>query len=133
MKIEVTTANSGQLDQGENRMNPVDAFVESYEGEKREWLRLFVDHMRTHYPQATEVISYQIPTFKLNKIYIAFSVAKTHFSFHTLDFEVIEGLKVRLPEAKFGKGCAKVKYSDQEAIPILLETCAIIMERSQMK
>jgi hypothetical protein len=41
--------------------------------------------------------------FKFNGIYNAFSTAKEHFAFHTLDFEMIEELKCAeklLTEAK---------------------------------
>jgi len=42
--------------------------------------------------------------------------ANDHFSFYTLDFEMIEELKKILSGAKFGKGCAKVNYNDK-AVP----------------
>jgi len=56
--------------------------------------------------------------------------AKKHFTFHSIDFEMIEELKKLLPNAKFGKGCAKVKYEDQGAIPVLCDMCRKIIERS---
>lgn len=86
--------------------------------------------MRESFPHLQEKISYQMPTYKFNGQYIAFSVAKDHFSFHTLDFEMIEELKMLLPRAKFGKGCAKVRYDDKAAIPILFAMCRKIVARS---
>ncbi len=79
--------------------------------------------MRTHYPGIPEVISYQMPMYKFGGTYIAFSTAKSHFTFHTLDFERIEELKTLLPKASFGKGSAKVKYTDKAAQPILFDMC----------
>lgn len=87
--------------------------------------------MRESFPNVQEKISYQMPTYKFNRQYIAFSIAKDHFSFHTLDFEMIEELKALLPKVKFGKGCAKVKYSENAAIPILLDMCIKIVDRSK--
>lgn len=112
-------------------MNPIDEYINKYEGEKKEWLATFVAFMRENFPEAKEVISYQIPTYKFNKQYIAFSVAKEHFSFHTIDFEMIEELKGLLPNAKFGKGCANVKYGDKAAIPILFEMSRRIVDRNR--
>jgi uncharacterized protein YdhG (YjbR/CyaY superfamily) len=112
-------------------MNPVDTFINQFDGEKKEWLTTFVTFMRERYPEITETISYQIPTYKFNKKYIGFSVASEHFSYHSLDFEMIEALKPLLPKAKFGKGCAKVRFSDREYIPILFEMIQRIIQRSQ--
>ena len=111
-------------------MASVDEYIDRFTDEKKEWLTLFINHMRENFPNVHETISYQIPTYKFNKCYIAFSVAKNHFSFHTLDFEMIEELKKELPKAKFGRGCIKVKYTEKNAIPILLEYCRRIIENN---
>ena len=110
---------------------PVDDYVNSFEGEKKEWLTTFITFMRENFPEFQETISYQMPMFKFNKNYIAFSVAKDHFTFHTLDFEMIEELKTLLPRAKFGRGSAKVSYNDKAAIPILFDMSRKIVARSQ--
>lgn len=112
-------------------MDTVNDYINSFEDMKKEWLTTFVTFMRESFPNVQENISFQMPTYKFNKLYIAFSAAKDHFSFHTLDFEMIEELKVLLPKAKFGKGCAKVKYNDKEAIPILFDMCKKIIDRSK--
>lgn len=112
-------------------MSTVNDYVNSHEGLQREWLATFVDFMRTTFPDLQETISYQVPTFKFDGQYIAFSVAQDHFTFHTLDFDMIEELKTVLPKAKFGKGSAKVKYDDKEAIPILFAMAKRIVERNR--
>jgi hypothetical protein len=70
------------------------------------------------------------PTVAPDGRYIAFSVAKEHFTFHTLDFEAIDELKALLPEAKFGRGSAKIKFSDRAAIPVLFDMCGKIVARA---
>jgi uncharacterized protein YdhG (YjbR/CyaY superfamily) len=112
-------------------MKTVDEYVNSFEGVKKEWLTIFVSFMRENFPEVQETISYQMPMYKFNRKYIAFSAAKEHFTFHSLDFEMIEALKELLPRAKFGKGSAKVKYEDRESIPILFEMSRRIVERSK--
>ena len=112
-------------------MPTVDDYVNKFEGEQKEWLTTMVSFMREQYPEIPERISYQMPMWKFNGTYIAFSVAKDHFSYHSLDFPMIEELKTLLPRAKFGKGCAKIPYSERESIPILFEMSRKIMERSK--
>ena len=112
-------------------MDLVNNYIDNFEGDKKEWVVTFVTFMRENYPNIKETISFQIPTYKFNGMYIAFSAkAKEHFTFHTIDFEMIEELKKLLPNAKFGKGCAKVKYEDKAAIPVLFDMCRKIIERS---
>lgn len=113
-------------------MDTVNDYINSFEGVKREWLTTFVTFMRESFPDVQEKISYQMPTYKFNRQYISFSIAKDHFSFHTVDFQMIEELKALLPKAKFGKGCAKVKYDDKAAIPILFDMCGKIVDRSKI-
>jgi len=112
-------------------MDLVNNYIDNFEGDKKEWVVTFVTFMRENYPNIKETISFQIPTYKFNGMYIAFSAkAKEHFTFHSIDFEMIEELKKLLPKAKFGKGCAKVKYEDKAAIPVLFDMCRKIIERS---
>ena len=109
----------------------IDEYVNSFEGEKKAWLETFIAFMRDNYPDIPEKISYQIPTFKWDRMYIAFSVASKHFTFHTLDFEMIEEIKPSLPEATFGKGSAKIPFHYKAAMPVLFEVCRRIVERSR--
>lgn len=102
-------------------METVDQYINQFDGEKKEWLTTMVGFMRENFPNIEEKISYQIPTYKFDDTYISFSVAKDHFTYHTLDFDRIEELKRLLPKAKFGKGSAKIPYSERESIPILFE------------
>jgi uncharacterized protein YdhG (YjbR/CyaY superfamily) len=111
--------------------NAVDDYINRFEGEKKEWLAAFVTFMRENFPDVQETIFYQMPAYKFNRSYIAFSLAKDHFTYHTLDFEMIEELKNLLPRAKFGKGSAKVRYDDRAAIPILFDMSRVIIERNR--
>jgi uncharacterized protein YdhG (YjbR/CyaY superfamily) len=112
-------------------MDTVTEYINSFDGVKKEWLNTFVTFMRENFPEIPEKISYQMPMFKFNGQYIAFSVAQDHFSFHTLDFEMIEELKTLLPRVKFGRGCAKIKFTDKDAIPLLFEMCKKIVNRNK--
>lgn len=112
-------------------MDAVNDYINRYAGVKKEWLTTFIAFMRENLPDIRETISYKMPMYTFNGTYIAFSIAKDHFSFHTLDFEMIEELKHLLPKAKFGKGCAKVRFDDTAAIPVLFAMSRKIVERSR--
>jgi uncharacterized protein YdhG (YjbR/CyaY superfamily) len=114
-------------------MDSVNEYIDSYEDEKKEWVVAFVTFMRKNYPNWEETISYQMPTYKFLGQYIAFNATKTHFTFHTLDFVMLEELKEELTNAKFGKRCVKVKYKDKDSIPILFDACRKIADRSKME
>lgn len=116
--------------EGDIVMDSVDDYVNSYDGVKKEWITIFIIFMRKSFPNVKETMWYQMPTYKFNGQYIAFSIAKNHFTLHTLDFELIEGLKNLLPKEKFGKGCVKVNYTDKAAIPVLFDVCRKIVYRS---
>lgn len=108
---------------------PVDDYVNRFDGEKKEWLTTMIRFMRQQFPDLRETISYQMPMYRFVDQYIAFSVAKDHFTFHTLDFEMIEELKSLLPHARFGKGSAKIRFSERASIPILFDVCKRIVAR----
>ncbi|MBW8382635.1 MAG: hypothetical protein K0M69_08975 [Youngiibacter sp.] len=112
-------------------MDPIDEYMERFDGEKREWLQTFVGYMRKNHPEIPGRISYQMPMFKFNGTYVAFSAAIDHFTFHTLDFEIIQELKSLLPKAKFGKGSAKVPYYDKAAVDILFSSIEKVIGRNR--
>ncbi len=116
---------------GKGTTSAVDEYIDRYEGEKREWLSTMVGYMRENHPDLDEVISYQMPMFKFNGQYIAFSLAKEHFTFHTLDFEMIEEMKTLMPKAKFGRGSAKVRFQDREYMPVLFNAIERIVKRNE--
>jgi len=68
--------------------------------------------------------------FKVGKSYVFFTVAKTHFTVHTLDFDIIENMKTLLPKAGYGKGCIKVKFTDKDAKPLLKKMCDEVVKKN---
>lgn len=110
-------------------VHTVDEYLAFLTDPGRSWVQEFVDFMRREYPGVSEGISYQIPTYKVGNTYVAFSVAKDHFTFHTLDFERLEVLKKELPDIRYGRGSAKVPYDDEEAKPALYAAIRDIIAR----
>ncbi len=87
------------------------------------WVNEFIDYIDTNYQFLTITIFRQLPMYKFYdsylKGYILLSTNKNEFVIHTLYFDIIENMKNILPNAKFGKGCVKVKFKDIYAKPYL--------------
>ncbi|WP_092750549.1 DUF1801 domain-containing protein [Hydrogenoanaerobacterium saccharovorans] len=111
----------------------VDEYINSKESPQRDWLLLFIDYMRTNYPQIEETISYQMPTYILekgkNRNYIAFGTPNTHFTLHTMDFDYIQKFHEQYPSSGKGKGCVNVDYSDGDMHKELLHSIDEIIKR----
>ncbi len=103
-------------------------------GEGKRWVREFVDWMREHYPELEEVISFQMPTFKLgsgaNRHYLSFHAAKEHFSFHTMDFDFIDALRTKLAKPGKGKGCVQVRFDDEQGKQVLFSAIPELIQRA---
>ncbi len=114
-------------------MNEVDIFVEKLEGDAKEWTKEFVEYMRNNYPEFLEVISFQMPTYKLGsgkmRSYIAFGFGANHFSLHCTDFDYIANLKMRLSNGGKGKGCVNVKFTNRDEKEILIQAIDDIIDR----
>lgn len=115
----------------------IDIYLKEFEGDSKEWLTTFVEHMRNKYPQLEEVISFKMPTYKLGsgkeRNYIAFSVGKNHFSLHTMDFEYINVLREKLSKPGKGKGCVNVPFKNVEEQGILFDAIDEIIKRKVTK
>ena len=99
----------------------------------RAWVTEFVDDTAAHYPSIPLVMFRQRPMFRFGATYrqgyVMFTAAKTHFTVHSVEFDLIEQLAARLPDARFGKGSVKVRFADEAAKPVLRDYVAAVMER----
>ena len=112
-------------------VHTVDEYLQSLKGEGRLWVDEYVRFVRGRFPQASEGISYQVPTYLLGNACIAFSASENHFTFHTRSAEWLAHLKDRLPEARFAKGSAKIPFGCLEAKPLLYAACCDILAQGQ--
>jgi hypothetical protein len=114
-------------------MSTVEEYLASLPEPARGWVTEFVDDTASHYPSVPPVMFRQRPMFKFGATYqqgyVMFTAAKTHFTVHSVEFDLIEQLKPRLPMAQFGKGSVKVRFADEAAKPILCEYVAAVMSR----
>lgn len=121
----------------ENQYKQVNEHLEKFEGMQKDWLSTFVQYMRANHPELEEVISFQMPTYKLGqgkqRNYIAFGVGKNHFSLHAMDFDYMVNLKEKLIKPGKGKGCVNVLFSNEKEQEILIEAIEEIIVRSNKK
>lgn len=105
----------------------VEQYLETLNPEGKAWVGEFIDYVLGKYPERKITMFRQRPMFKKKDSYlegyVMFTAAKTHFSFHTLNFDIITKAKSLLPNAGFGKGVLKVKYKDIEAKSIIKKLC----------
>jgi len=112
-------------------MESVDAYINSFEGENKEWLEDMVGYMRTKYPEIDEEITFNIPTYIFNKMYIAFSVVKNCFHFRSRDSEMLENLKKKCDKVEIENDCAQISLENKKEIEAIHETIDKIVERNQ--
>ncbi|MBN2005359.1 MAG: hypothetical protein JXA21_18525 [Anaerolineae bacterium] len=114
-------------------INTPEEYLASVGEPGRTWLEEFFAYMREKHPELKITMFRQCPMYKFKQSYldgyVMFTVAKTHFTFHTLDFDLIEEMKSKMPRAGFGKGSIKVKFTDTAAIPELKTLCDRVIER----
>lgn len=111
----------------------VEEYLDSLDEPARTWVSEFVDDTATRYPSVPLVMFRQRPMFKFGTSYqqgyVMFTAARTHFTVHSVEFDLIDELRTRLPRAGFGKGSVKVRFTDVAAKPVLREHVAQVMAR----
>lgn len=98
----------------------VDEYLATVRVEAQAALGNLRDTIRAAAPNATEVISYQIPTFADRAPIVAYSVSRNHCSFHLLSPEVMAAHKGELSVYDTTK--ATIRFAVDEPLPAALVT-----------
>jgi len=109
-------------------VNKVDEYVRSFNGVKNEWLTSLVSYMREAYPDISETLDHKKPTYQGDSFYVAFAAQKNYFSFYTDDLRVLPLIKDLLHGTSLGKGCARVKYSENAAVEVLIDVTKEVVD-----
>ncbi len=107
-------------------------YVDSLPSPGKDWLAEFLLYMGQRHPDLSPVMFRQRPMFKVGKSYVLFSVADTHFTVHTLNFDLIEALRPQLKKASYGKGCVKIPFGEESAKPILKALCDEVVRLNKL-
>lgn len=97
----------------------IDEYIAGFPEETQEILELVRATIQKAAPDATEAISYAIPTFKLNGNLVHFAAFKTHIGFYPAPTGG-EAFKKELSVYKTGKG--SVQFPIDEPMPLGLIT-----------
>ncbi len=107
-------------------MDKIQDYINQFEHTKKQWLEQLVLFMREE-TQLEECFDYKMPTYKSDGLYIAFASQKNYFSFYTNEESVLESFKDEIPSTSLGKSCARIKYTESEAIKVMIQVIKDIM------
>jgi uncharacterized protein YdhG (YjbR/CyaY superfamily) len=94
----------------------VDDYLASVADDMRAPLERLRATIRAAAPEATEVMSYGVPTFKDGSPLVSFGAAKGHYAFYVQSPEVMEAHKDELKGYDTSKGT--VRFKPDEALPV---------------
>ncbi|MFN8257164.1 MAG: DUF1801 domain-containing protein [Bacteroidales bacterium] len=95
----------------------IDEYIALFHGEIKEKLILMRETIKKAAPQATETISYQIPTFKLKKNLVHFAAYNNHIGFYPTP-SAIAKYKEEIANYKWAKG--SVQFPVDKPLPLEL-------------
>jgi uncharacterized protein YdhG (YjbR/CyaY superfamily) len=94
--------------------NSISEYISVYPENIQRLLLQFHETIRAAAPGAQEMISYQMPVYKLNGILVYFAAHKNHIGFYP-GIAAIEAFAYKLKEYKTSKGTVQFQY--KEPIP----------------
>ena len=97
----------------------IDEYIAAFPADVQEILQKVRETIKTAAPQATEAISYGMPTFKLEGNLVHFGAFKTHLGFYPIP-SGLEQFKEELAQYKGGKG--SVQFPFDQPMPYALIT-----------
>jgi uncharacterized protein YdhG (YjbR/CyaY superfamily) len=95
-------------------MNTIDEYIETFEPEIQNVLHEMRNFIKTEVPEATEKISYGMPTFYLNGNLVHFAAFKDHYGFFPSP-SGIDAFEKDLAPYRSGKGT--LRFSIDKPIP----------------
>lgn len=95
----------------------VDEYINCFDGIVKEKLNEMRDIIKSVAIDAEEVISYNMPAYKLNKVLVYFAANKNHIGFYPTPAAIVQ-FKEDLNEYKTSKGA--IQFQLDESLPIEL-------------
>ena len=91
-------------------MNNVEEYLAAISRAAKPTLVTLRESIRRELPEATEVLSYGIPVFKLGKPVVGYGAWKTHCGFYALSGVVLEGFSEELKGYSISKSTIRVPF-----------------------
>ena len=98
-----------------NEISGIDAYIDTYPEQVAVLLRTLRETIKRAAPDASETISYQMPTFKLKRNLVHFAAYKNHIGFYPTP-SAIEAFKDELAAYETSKGT--IKFPLDEPLPL---------------
>ena len=102
------------LKKNEEQIETIDEYIATFPKNVQDILKQVRQAIRESAPNAKEIISYQMPTFKLNGNLVHFAAWKNHIGFYPAPSGINE-FKEELSQYEVSKG--SVKFSIDRSIP----------------
>jgi len=102
------------MEENKNNFNAIDEYILQFPPEVQEILKTLRNVIKESAPEATEKISYQMPTFVLHGNLVHFAAYKKHIGFYPAP-SGIEAFKNELSEYKGAKG--SVQFPIEKPLP----------------
>ena len=99
---------------GKNKFNTIDEYIDLQPIEKQEGLKKFRELIKAVVPEATETISYQMPAFKTEKVFVWFAAYKNHYGCYPYP-KTIVAFEDQLTGYKTSKGA--IQFPIDEPLP----------------
>lgn len=108
-------------------------YLAGLEPQAKAWADRLTAFMAQTFPQLTAKISFSMPMWlvgaKMKDGYVAFSVAKKHFTVHFSDEAFVLALQAQLPGCKSGKRCINIPYGDDKAFEAVLTSIQTFLQK----
>ena len=101
-----------------NKVTTIDEYISNYPSEVQKILEKMRQTVKAVAPEATESISYGIPTFKLKKNLVHFGAYPTHIGFYPGP-EAIEVFRKDLEGYELSKGTARFPLDQPIPYPLI--------------
>ena len=103
-----------------NKVNPIDEYIVSQDEVVQSRLNLIRDTIRSAIPEATEKISYQMPTYWKGRNIIHFAAAKNHIGIYP-GGEATTFFAEKLKDYKTSKGTIQIRHDQELPLDLIKE------------
>jgi uncharacterized protein YdhG (YjbR/CyaY superfamily) len=109
----------------------VEEYISSFPEDVQKILRTLQKTIRAELPEAEEVISYQIPTFKVNgKYVIYYSAWKKHASLYPFSEEMVKEFPESAHYKTSGKGTIQFPYNKPLPLPLIRKITKFMLHKN---
>src|ERR1051325_4245249 len=115
--VKVTNLSGGRMDSNKADFTTIDEYIAMFPEDVQAILQQVRETIRAAAPEATEKISYQMPTFFLNGNLVHFAAFKNHIGFYPAP-QGIDAFKEELSKFKGAKG--SVQFPLDKPMPLNL-------------